>query len=56
MRRHREPTMREVTAGCFQWWSLYLLAFLFTFPFWARPLLGAARYVLEGLNNFGSGM
>jgi hypothetical protein len=46
--------MRQVATGCFQWWALYLIAFLLTFPLWARPLLNTIGAVLGALNNFGS--
>lgn len=48
-------SISAVVAGGARWWAVSTMLFFFTFPLWARPLLSVLRFVLEGLNNFGSG-
>jgi hypothetical protein len=48
-------SVSAVVAGGARWWAVFTVLFFFTFPLWGRGLLAVLRFVLEGLNSFGSG-
>lgn len=54
-RERATPTLGAHLRGCSQWGCFFTVVFFLTFPFWAPALLAAFKFVLEGLNNFGSG-
>lgn len=56
MKYDRNPPLTKLLAGGARWGAVFTVAFLCTFPFWARPMLAVLGFILEGLDNFGSGM
>lgn len=55
IRYDRNPSLTRLLAGTARWWAVFTVLFFLTFPFWARPLLHALAFVLDGLNGFGAG-
>lgn len=53
IKRNPNPTFGQIVGGCVQWWIVYLVVFLFTFPLWSGAFLWTLKTVLEGLNSFG---
>jgi len=54
-RNKRPPSLAAFVAGGARWWVVFLFAFFLLFPFLGRPTVQALAFVLDGLNNFGSG-
>jgi nitrate reductase NapE component len=50
-----KPTIAAIAAGAARWWIIWCVLFFTTFPLWRGAFVGTLRFVLEGLNNFGSG-
>ncbi len=49
------PSFGAIFRGAVGWWAVFTVGFIVTLPVWGRPALGVLRFILDGLDSFGSG-